>query len=283
MQWYFIFRVKDICQKGAVMRCLNVILLVAFISAAALAQVFAQIYADDTLFIGNPDGSPLHVPYEGIVNIPIWMNPYGVGDGFINLITHNYAVSQRLGGNFNYPWPYMFSDPIYYPETSAQALSFWPINSPDSFVHLADFTFRMHIDTSYLGDTLQIMEAMNIFTDTLGHIVIIFTEIISPVVIEPFTSLNETEVQPTTVTLLQNYPNPFNAVTTIEFSVTKADHVTIAIYDLLGKRIETLVDEVKGHGRHQIAWDASGYSSGVYFYRIEAGDFTETKKMVYLK
>jgi hypothetical protein len=83
--------------------------------------------------------------------------------------------------------------------------------------------------------------------------------------------------------LLQNYPNPFNSSTTIEFGLPEAGRVRIDIYDLLGRRIETLVDEEKRAGQHRIVWDASGHSSGVYFYRIEAGDFVETKRMVYLK
>jgi hypothetical protein len=83
--------------------------------------------------------------------------------------------------------------------------------------------------------------------------------------------------------LVRQYPNPFNATTTIEYNMTEACHMTIEIFDLLGKRIETLIDRYMQTGRHQVAWDASGYSSGVYFYRIEAGDFVETKRMVYLK
>ncbi|UCC79371.1 MAG: T9SS type A sorting domain-containing protein, partial [Candidatus Zixiibacteriota bacterium] len=79
------------------------------------------------------------------------------------------------------------------------------------------------------------------------------------------------------------YPNPFNASTTLEYGLPEPGHVRIHIYDLLGRITETLLDEEKQAGRYQIPWDASDYSSGVYFYRIEKGDFSETRKMILLK
>ncbi|UCC79730.1 MAG: T9SS type A sorting domain-containing protein, partial [Candidatus Zixiibacteriota bacterium] len=83
--------------------------------------------------------------------------------------------------------------------------------------------------------------------------------------------------------LLPNYPNPFNSSTTIEYGLPEAGRVRIDIYDLLGRRVETLVDEEMQARRYHVVWDASGYSSGIYFYRIEAGDFVDTKRMVFLK
>jgi parallel beta-helix repeat protein len=88
---------------------------------------------------------------------------------------------------------------------------------------------------------------------------------------------------PEQFSLSQNYPNPFNATTTIKYALPEAGQVRIDIYDLLGRKVETLVDEEKQAGQHQAVWDASRHSSGVYFYRIEAGDFAETRKMILLK
>jgi hypothetical protein len=79
------------------------------------------------------------------------------------------------------------------------------------------------------------------------------------------------------------FPNPFNSYTTIEYGLPEAGHARIYIYDLLGRKIEMLVDEEKQAGQYRVIWDASNHSSGVYFYRIEAGDFTETRKMILLK
>jgi hypothetical protein len=79
------------------------------------------------------------------------------------------------------------------------------------------------------------------------------------------------------------YPNPFNSSTKIEYSLPETRKVRIEIYDLLGRKIAILLNESKQAGYHQVVWDASGHSSGVYFYRIEAGDFIETRKMILLK
>jgi hypothetical protein len=91
------------------------------------------------------------------------------------------------------------------------------------------------------------------------------------------------ESLPQRFTLSQSYPNPFNSSTTIEYGLLDARHVKIDVYNLLGSKVETLVDEKKQAGQHQVVWDASEHSSGVYFYRIETGDFIETKKMILLK
>jgi len=88
---------------------------------------------------------------------------------------------------------------------------------------------------------------------------------------------------PAAFTLGQNYPNPFNPVTNIEFAVPKAAFVKISVFDVLGKEIEVLVNENLNAGFHRTAWNASAYSSGIYFYRILSNDFSETKKMVLIK
>lgn len=86
----------------------------------------------------------------------------------------------------------------------------------------------------------------------------------------------------------QNYPNPFNPVTTIAYTVETRGPVTIAVYNILGQPIVTIVDEVKPAGAHSVTWDGRDgegdvMATGIYFYRIQAGDFIETRKMVLLK
>jgi hypothetical protein len=83
--------------------------------------------------------------------------------------------------------------------------------------------------------------------------------------------------------LLQNYPNPFNAQTTIRFVLPESQIVQLTIYDLLGRRVETIIDEYLQVGVHAVTFDASHLSSGVYFYRLQAGERIETKRMVLLK
>ena len=81
----------------------------------------------------------------------------------------------------------------------------------------------------------------------------------------------------------QNYPNPFNPVTMINYQLPMINDVDLSIYNLLGQRVATLVSERQSAGRYQVEWDASGFSSGVYYYRIKAGEFEQIRKMVLLK
>ncbi|MBP7461731.1 MAG: T9SS type A sorting domain-containing protein, partial [Candidatus Delongbacteria bacterium] len=83
--------------------------------------------------------------------------------------------------------------------------------------------------------------------------------------------------------LQQNYPNPFNPSTTIRFSLPKADQVKLVIYDALGRKVETLRDEMMEAGQHEIVFTADNYPSGIYFYTLQAGSKTESKKMLLLK
>ena len=83
--------------------------------------------------------------------------------------------------------------------------------------------------------------------------------------------------------LNQNYPNPFNPVTTIQYALPKRSDVTLTIYNLLGKEVERISELNKQAGYHEYVWDASHIATGVYFYRLRAGDFVQTRKMVLLK
>ncbi|MCP4580458.1 MAG: T9SS type A sorting domain-containing protein [candidate division Zixibacteria bacterium] len=84
-------------------------------------------------------------------------------------------------------------------------------------------------------------------------------------------------------TLAQNYPNPFNASTTIKYELPNQARVTIDIYDILGRKVTTLIDRQQQAGYHQAIWQADDFSSGMYFYKIQAGDYIESKKMLLLK
>jgi len=83
--------------------------------------------------------------------------------------------------------------------------------------------------------------------------------------------------------LYQNYPNPFNPSTTISYSISEIEFVTLKVYDVLGNEITTLVNEEKPIGNYQVEFDATNLASGIYFYRLRAGDFIKTKKMILMK
>ncbi len=88
---------------------------------------------------------------------------------------------------------------------------------------------------------------------------------------------------PADYSLLQNYPNPFNPSTTIKYSIPKKNYVSLIVYDLLGNEAAILVDEAKPAGNYEVEFDASNLSSGVYFYKLQAGSFMQTKKMIVLR
>ena len=83
--------------------------------------------------------------------------------------------------------------------------------------------------------------------------------------------------------LSQNYPNPFNPTTKINYSIPNSGLVTLRIYDLLGREVATLVNEVLASGNYIVEFNGSNLSSGTYFYRIESGTFIDTKKMILIK
>ena len=93
---------------------------------------------------------------------------------------------------------------------------------------------------------------------------------------------------PTGFSLGDNYPNPFNPTTTISFNVPEYSAVSIAVYNLMGEKIRTLVADSRAAGNYQINWDGTdnhgnAVSTGMYFYELKAGDFKQVKRMTFMK
>lgn len=86
-----------------------------------------------------------------------------------------------------------------------------------------------------------------------------------------------------TYKLFDNFPNPFNPSTTIQFSIPEESDVTLRVYDVLGNEMATLVGEYKSAGEYEVEFDASALSSGIYFYKLQSGVFTKTKKMILVR
>lgn len=100
----------------------------------------------------------------------------------------------------------------------------------------------------------------------------------------PTTGVEQTTaVVPSQIQLLQNYPNPFNPSTQITYTLAKRSTVALIVYDLLGREVSTLVNEIKEAGTYTVTLNGAKLSSGVYFYRLQSGSFVQTKKMVLLK
>jgi hypothetical protein len=88
---------------------------------------------------------------------------------------------------------------------------------------------------------------------------------------------------PVRCTLSQNYPNPFNPSTTIEFILPKSKFVELKVFNVLGKEVSILVSKKLNQGNHTYTFDGTNLASGIYYYRFEAGNYIETRKMIYLK
>lgn len=88
---------------------------------------------------------------------------------------------------------------------------------------------------------------------------------------------------PKTYTLSQNYPNPFNPITNINYAIPSSGFVTMKVFDVNGKEIESLVNQKQNAGSYSVTFNAANYPSGIYFYMLESDNFSETKKMILIK
>jgi hypothetical protein len=145
--------------------------------------------------------------------------------------------------------------------------------------------------TMALGDTQEVVEAIiaGLGTDYLNSVTRVksYSAIVQndyngllQILTSAAESGNET---PATVRLEQNYPNPFNPNTTISYQLSANTLVSLKVFDILGREITTLVNEVKTPGRHSVTWNAANFSSGVYFCRFATGAHTELRTMVLIK
>ena len=145
---------------------------------------------------------------------------------------------------------------------------------------------NLYSDTSYqkLGSELA---SFSVTLPAYGSAIYTISTEEQSVVLPPIPPIvsvdDELASQPDDYNLYQNYPNPFNPTTTIRYSVIQPDIVQIKIYDILGREVKTLINELKQAGTYEFQFDASGLASGIYLYKIESGSFIQTKKMILLK
>ena len=150
----------------------------------------------------------------------------------------------------------------------------WGYQIPDTVIHLWKY---YNIDFSNKLNGWSFVPNSNVHTVTGGNDTTYYTGI-----------NHASNKIPTGFKLYQNYPNPFNPTTNIRFEIPKTSFVKLIVYDILGKEVATLVNEKLSSGTFEVDWpaptgNATGYTSGVYFYRIETKDFSETKKMLLIK
>jgi hypothetical protein len=133
-------------------------------------------------------------------------------------------------------------------------------------------------DYSYLDQAYQsgnVYRLKQVDLDGTGH----FTDAVDPMAVTGVAG----KVLPTEYSLSQNYPNPFNPSTVIEFALPKDAHVTLEVYNILGQKVATLVDEVRPAGFHSVKLDGTNLASGMYLYRLSTGQQTFLKKLLLMK
>jgi len=137
----------------------------------------------------------------------------------------------------------------------------------------------------FTGDTLEYTDPDSVFVMEPGEFYLLTTEYLEGPDEDIITNIGRDDDAgtPEKFSLRQNYPNPFNPGTTIQYTLPKSVHVTLKVYDVLGREVKTIVDEFRNAGTYTQYFDASHLSSGMYFYRIEAGDFVEVKRMMYVR
>ena len=148
----------------------------------------------------------------------------------------------------------------------------WKISYDGGFTHRSDYATGIILDTEGNVVVTGISSRGSNFDD------------ITTIKYSQSTGISQISSQiPQAFSLSQNYPNPFNPVTNLEFEIPKAGFVSLKIYDMLGKEISSLVNSNLNPGRYKYDFDAGSLTSGIYFYKLEAGNFSETKKMLLVK
>ena len=146
---------------------------------------------------------------------------------------------------------------------------------------ISEFTYRefpLTIQSNLVPDSLVIIVASGLGSGQVG------TElIVDELAFSTGTSVSAKELPPGSFLLRQNYPNPFNPSTTIAYDLPAASRVTLSVFDVLGREVQTLVNENQVAGRYRVEFAPTGLASGVYLYRITAGEFVQTRKLLLLR
>ncbi len=164
---------------------------------------------------------------------------------------------------------------LIYGETSAQTsqVEWSSFNMGFAVPASANNTIKSAVGQAFVGGTQQ------------GNTIIESGFLANLFLRDPSTKVDEKkdETIPSTYALEQNYPNPFNPSTTIAFALPKPSEVALKIFDASGREVATLVEGNLPAGRHEVILDASPFSSGVYFYRLQAGEFSRTRRLMLVK
>jgi hypothetical protein len=196
----------------------------------------------------------------------------GTDSGGVFLTTDNGNSWTQVNGGLTYPTVYSFA-------VSGTNI-FAGTQGGGVYLTTNSGTIWSQVSAGLGGDVVFSLASngTHLFAGTLGRGVWVrpLSEMITPVP-------EEVELIPNSLALSQNYPNPFNPTTTISYHLPSQNHITLRVYNVLGREVATLVNDVKAPGTYSVQWDARAVSSGTYYFRITAGKSAEMKKVLLLK
>jgi hypothetical protein len=223
------------------------------------------LYAD-TLRIDSSDGNIYKYSFEGCTYSPFEKMQDSLNAGLDDTVRNNCGISQ-----YRYICRDTLSQNIFGQERSTKTFSETQFETG----YGRKYTHGIGLVESGYGSV-----ACGQTSVLIGCVIngVLYGDTAMPVGINQISS----EV-PQNFSLSQNYPNPFNPTTQIEFKIANSGYVKLAVFDALGREVETLVNQELSPGTYQADFDGSNLPSGAYYYKLESGAFTETKKMVLIK
>jgi len=278
------------------------------IAYAITVDSCGNVYVTGESYSSQTDFDYLTIKYDSSGN-ELWVETYnGPGNGFdmayaiaVYGCNNVYVTGSSVGsgtGNDYATIKYVqglsrvsITDDAFVPEADTVTVGDsvrWTNNGAEPHTTTSDAKSAWDSDTLYPGEsfTFQLDSAGSYPYHSKFH-----PSMIGTIVVQPSSDVKDEtgdRERPSGFTLFQNYPNPFNQTTKIEFTLAKSGFVTLNIYDILGRKVRTLVSEHLSSGYKSVLWDGKNESgkdvaSGIYFYQLKVGDFTQTKKLVLLK
>jgi len=166
---------------------------------------------------------------------------------------------------------------LYYyfkPKDQSQAFSLYPLALKDEELKITYVTLNGEPFSHYDKDT----RTLNLAAGVGGKFLVTFKYIGKIDAVEA-----QEDLSPSGFEIYQNYPNPFNPVTTIAFSMPRLCHVTLKVYNSLGKEVAVIVSQILERGFHEYPFDGSGLENGLYIYQLEAENYKQAKKFILIK
>jgi len=247
------------------------------VMAVPLGNYTPAFYANDTLNVRWKRATKIVVNGNSVDNINIYVKPFGLAPSGYTAITGNVSFT---GGNGNQNNSNRAGAVVYaYRNGEVAGYSITAQDGNYALTGLAPGQYSVFVDKAgYNESSIATVNASYNINGAPLPGVLNFT-------IDGTLGVSEkkSDVQPVNYILEQNYPNPFNPSTTISFSLPNSGNVSLKVYNVVGQEVATLVSGYKTVGQYNVSFNASSLSSGVYFYRLEAGSYNVVKKMMLLK